>query len=505
MEARALVSQSGKCCGACGCQAACGVRPRMSQDIETLLRKPERLFELTAQKGSPLNIILPHTVLENRRQFRAELERRSIAGRVLLTTKPNKSRAVLTALAYERGTVDVSSAGALTAALSAGIPGDEIQASGPKSIEYLFLALTHGATVSVDSLHELSSIQEILRSNANLPRATILLRISGFRSDRVRFTPSDTPFGIRVDRVNAALDSLTNADRRMVFAGIHFHLLGGSKEERIIAFENALETTRDALARGLVPKLINIGGGFKIQYAHHREEWQRFQSYLKESLLGRAKPITWEGTGLGLRIEGGRISGMPAFIDHAPNESGAQEFASFLDHPSAAFDQATVGQLVRDLMLELHVEPGRALLDQAGVTIARINAVKESTSGEPLILLDMNHSHLLSREMKLLTQPVFLPLGAREPCDEGFYLFGNLCIATDLIQYQKVYPGFSPHAGDLVVFVNTAAYQMDFSESSILHQKLPHKVALLSGSDGMRVIDDSEVSAAHFLHGEFAL
>lgn len=487
-----------KCCGTCGCKSACAITPQIGKFAQDLLADSNLLSALTEQKGSPLNVVFPEVVLQNRSSFISELTKRGIPGDVLLTSKPNRANSILSAIAYQQGVVDVSSAGALKAALAAGIPGSSIQASGPKNKEYLFLALSHQSTVSVDSLDELLSLSSLLRSNRNLPAAKVLIRICGFRSERVNFTPSDAPFGINLDQIDRALDILESETERINFQGIHFHLLSGYKEERIVAFENALECTRNSFRRGLAPRVINVGGGFKIRYAKDKEEWHRFQSYLRESLLGRAKPITWEGSGLGLRVESGRIGGAPAFADHFPSEAGAEEFGMFLEQRSPAFENLSVAQLIRDMMLELHVEPGRALLDQAGLTVAEVNSVKESSAGQQLIMLDINHSNLLSREHKLLTQPVFIKRGERTACTKGFYLFGNLCIASDLIQYQKVYPGFQPQAGDLVAFINTAAYHMDFAQSEMLHQRIAKKVAVFTTPSGLRAIDDDVVSALHF-------
>ncbi|MFM1847671.1 MAG: hypothetical protein RL417_1145 [Pseudomonadota bacterium] len=417
---------------------------------------------------------------------------------MLYTTKPNRSTAIIAGLAAEGVPVDVSSVGALRNALAQGIPGARIQASGPKSEGYIYLALVHGATVSIDSIAELDSIEGLLRSNSALPRAKLLLRLSGFTSDRVRFASSDSPFGVRVEVVDGVLGRLQALADRADFIGTHFHLLGGEREERLVAFENSLETIRRAHRCGLKPQVVNIGGGFKIRYARSHEEWANFQSYLRAALLGKVEPITWDGTGLGLRVEQGRVVGSLAISDHYPAEAGAGEFGAFLDTPSPYFDHCTVGELVRDMMLELRVEPGRALLDQAGLTIAEVSAVKESAGGAPMLMVSMNHTNLLSREQKLITQPIFIPRGSPAQSTSSYFIFGNLCIASDLIQYQKVYPDFTPGPGDLVVFVNTAAYHMDFAESEILHQPTAKKVAVFQRGDGFHTFDDEVVSAVSF-------
>jgi diaminopimelate decarboxylase len=439
-------------------------------------------------------VVFPEVVLQNRASFSAELSSRGIAGQVLYTSKPNRSSAILAALAESGAPVDVSSAGALRHTLSQGVPGHRIQASGPKNLDYAYLALAHGVTVSVDSISELEMIEDLVRSDTSLPPAQLLLRLSGFTSERVRFPSSDTPFGIRLDDVDTVLERFDRFGDRATFLGTHFHLLGGEREERLVAFENSLDTIRRAYRLGLRPRILNIGGGFKIRYAEHNEEWLNFQSYLRASLLGKVEPITWDGTGLGLRLEQGRVVGNLTVGDHYPTAVGAQEFGAFLDTRSPYFDHCPVGELVRDMMLELRVEPGRALLDQAGFTVTEVVAVKESAAGTPLLMVSMNHTNLLSREQKLLTQPVFIPRSPREKSTASYFIFGNLCIASDLIQYQKVYPGFSLGRGDLVAFINTAAYHMDFAESEILHQHVARKVAAFERQGDFISLDDDVVN-----------
>jgi diaminopimelate decarboxylase len=488
-----------KCCGTCGCRSTCAVSPKFDETIGRILQDKRSLFNLVNSKSSPLNIVLPDTAVFNHRNFIKVLKDSGITGRVLFTSKPNKSKGILSALSLEGASVDVSSEEATKNALACGIKGENIQASGPKSLDYIYLALSHGSVISVDSPSELENINSLLAQNQNLPKARILIRICGFESDRVSFTPSDAPFGIAVAKIEPILQRCLELAENVELLGIHFHLLSGYKEERLIAFENALTVLQKANHLGLSPKIINIGGGFKVRYAADLGEWQRFQSYLKQSVLGKVQPITWDSSGLGFRAEAGRIAGAPVFADHFPSDYGSSELANFLAQRSPLFDDCTVGELMRDLMLELWVEPGRAMLDQVGITLAEVRGVKESASGQSLIMLGMNNSNLMSRENKLLTQPIFISKTQRAPSTKSFYLFGNLCIASDLIQYQKAYPGFVPEPGDLVAFINTAAYHQDFVESEILHQKRAEKVSLFLRNHEIINIDDERCTPAQII------
>ncbi|NDC38181.1 MAG: hypothetical protein EBZ48_09030, partial [Proteobacteria bacterium] len=200
-----LEKTESKCCGTCGCRNACAVSPKIDPLSAALLTDKSVIVEAVKSKGSPLNFVMPETVVRNREGFSAVLRSNGLAGEVLFTSKPNKSRSILSSLALVDAAVDVSSKGALVHSLGCGIRGNRIQTSGPKSQEYLFSALHHGTTVSIDSFDELQQVAEMLRSNNELPNARFLIRISGFQSERVKFSPSDAPFGIRFERISEAL------------------------------------------------------------------------------------------------------------------------------------------------------------------------------------------------------------------------------------------------------------------------------------------------------------
>jgi diaminopimelate decarboxylase len=46
---------------------------------------------------------------------------------------------------------------------------------------------------------------------------------------------------------------------------------------------------------------------------------------------------------------------------------------------------------------------------------------------------------------------------------QGFYLSGSLCLESDLIYKHKIFTEQLPRSGDLVIFINTAGYYMDFN------------------------------------------
>lgn len=71
---------------------------------------------------------------------------------------------------------------------------------------------------------------------------------------------------------------------------------------------------------------------------------------------------------------------------------------------------------------------------------------------------------------------------------------------SDFIRRTGVDFPVEPEAGDLIVFVNTAGYQMDSNESGFHEHPLPKKVAAIQTQRGWQAIDDEIYSIEEFHH-----
>ena len=479
------------CCGTCGCRAAVAVDPRMSGRLRAFLEDPRRVLSLIDTFGSPLNVIFPQQPVENLRAFERILAERGLSGRVLCTSKPNRSRALLSSLAHAGAWLDVSSRKALAEALACGVPGSRIQATGPKTVDYLALAVAHGSFITVDNPAELRMLQSVSAAVAPAEPVNALIRIRARRSAFRANQEIQPTFGSTESEVSDMLSALAAQKDRISVRGFHFHIHGASNAERRDTFEAAFAALRRARQLSLRPDIINIGGGYRIRYAESDEQWTRFNEYLKRAVRSEAKPITWQNDGLGYRLDSRGVTGAPQFTDHAPRLHGPGELAELLAMPCPQLDDQPIERIVSDAMVQLWVEPGRAIFDQCGITLGRVSHTTLSDGERPLIRLEMNQSNLRSSQQKLITQPLFIPRQPRKTSLQGMFLVGNLCVAQDLLQPNTVYPGFLPEHGDVVAFVNTAPYLMDFIESEMLLQPTARKVAALErGAAWTTVLDD---------------
>jgi diaminopimelate decarboxylase len=459
--------------------------PSVHPDISEWLSDPRRPFELVRGFGSPLNVVFPENVKETIGWFNSLYEQKKIKGRVYFTCKPNKSTAIIRQAAQENVWVDVSSANEFRHALSAGFTADRISCTGPKSAEYTTLALQHDAMIIVDNFYELQDLVHRHTLQKKSTKTSIMVRLSNLGSGTYNPTQTDNTFGINSDLVPTVLAFIKEHKAELNFIGFAFHLSGVSDDARLSGIEACLQGTLAAFECGLRPKAVDIGGGYRVNYLAHEEEWHRYVTTLKSSVLGEHPSMSWNNSGLGYRNEGGILRGAPSFIEHYERLEGSAHLCHILDMPLTGLKGMSTAEFLRDFMLELYIEPGRAILDQCGVTIGVVNFTKPSQQGEMLVALDMNNTNLNSSRLKLMTDPIVIhkPSQKRTRAADGVFYMGNLCLSFDMITYHKTFPEFWPEPGDLIVFANTAAYHMDFSESDVLHQRTAKKVAVRKVDD----------------------
>lgn len=467
------------------------VRAAIHPAIERFLANKDLVFSLVDGMGSPLNVMFPDHIAETIDRFEKIYKDRQLQGRIFYTSKPNKSASLKKRAALTSVGLDVSSEGELKNALSCGFYSSRIEATGPKNLDYLALGVQQDILINVDNMTELQQLTQMAGFLPEGRKIRILVRLDGFKPERVKFTAQDSAFGNRVEDAAAVIDFLVAHKDVLDFHGFSFHFNAGDYIRRPPAIEKCLELTFACIERGLSPKGIDIGGGYRIRYAASQEEWNVYIEELKASVLGNRSSLTWNDNGLGFRSENGVLKGASNFMEHYHKDDGPDDLASVIDAKLPAFDNQSLARILSESLMELYIEPGRALLDQCGITLARVNFTKPSMHDEMLVMLDMNRTNLNATQLKLMTDPVVLYRDAnRKPADDGVLYVGNLCLTHDMIQYHRTFPDKLPEAGDVVAFINTAAYQMDFSETHVLQQRIAEKVAVVETENGFRWFRD---------------
>ncbi|MFJ8314128.1 MULTISPECIES: alanine racemase [unclassified Streptomyces] len=460
------------------------LEPRLEPRLALLLGSADFLQTLVGGLGSPLNIVLPDQIAENLARFRAVYRRHRLSGEVFFAHKANRSSSLVRRLAATgAGTgagMDVASLGELQHALGAGFTPGRIMATGPKSPEFLWLAARSGVTVNVDGRGELDDLAALVRWY-DLPRVRVLLRLSTFSSPGVRLLTRQSRFGTPVAELDGLLKAVERHKDAVELTGVGYHLDTTSLAEKAVALEGCVMVMNECHNRGLEPQVIDVGGGFGVNYLADGGQWDRYTTELTQAVMGKREALTWRRHGYGLRYEAGMLSGaLGLYPAHRP-VAAERYLDALLSQPAPILGHTLAVSLLESLY-GLYTEPGRALVDQCGLTLARVLEVRRTGSGDRMVRLEANADDVGLEEHGVLMDPVIVPRGrGREPAADaepvGVYLAGNLCLEADLITRRMVFLPYLPQPGDLLGFANTAGYFMDFSADQAQHQPVARKVA----------------------------
>lgn len=466
------------------------LRPRLDRRPAALLESGGPLLRtLVDALGSPLNVVLPDQIAENVERFRAVFRRHRLTGRVFFAHKANRSSSLVRHLVTTDAALDAASLGELRHALASGWTGDRIMTTGPKDPEFLWLAARTGAIVNADGPGEVERAARLVRAYG-LPRLRVVLRLSEFEATGTTLLSRRSRFGSPAKSLKDLLGTVDRHRDALEPTGVGYHLDTTSPDEKAAALEGCLRAMEELYAHGFAPRAVDVGGGFGVNYLAHAEEWARYTTELTHAVMGRRPPMTWGGHGYGLRMENGTVKGsLSLYPAHRP-VAGADYLDDLLSRPAPSLGGRPLGTLLLESLHELYVEPGRALVDQCGLTLGKVLDVRPTETGEHLVTLAMNAGDVSLEDHGVLMDPVLLPRDGTpaegtpvggEPAEGGpvaVYLMGNLCLEADLITRRAVHLPRLPRPGDLLAFPNTAGYVMDFGATHAQRQPLARKVAV---------------------------
>ncbi|MEQ8966298.1 MAG: diaminopimelate decarboxylase [Azospirillaceae bacterium] len=355
--------------------------------------------------GTPVYVYSTAALTANYRAFAGALE--GLDARVCYAMKANSNAAVLAVLAGQGAGADVVSAGEMARARLAGIPAEGIVFSGVgKTREELAAAVAEGVhQINVESLSELDMLSAVA---VEAGRAV--------------------PIAIRI---NPDVDARTHAK---ITTGRKENKFGIDIDDAPAAFARA----RDLPGLDPVGVAVHIGSQL-TELAPFREAYARVADFVR-ALRADGFAIDRLDLGGGIGI---------VYRDETPPAMDAY----------AAMVRETVG----DLGCRLTFEPGRVLVGNAGVLLARVIHLKQGHTRRFLIL-DAAMNDLLRPalyEAWHAIRPVAEPPPDAEevPCD----VVGPVCETGDTFAVQRPLPPIG--AGDLVAFSGAGAYGAVMSSS----------------------------------------
>lgn len=409
------------------------------------------LPELAHAFGGPFHFLLPDAFTANLHAMQGEL---GPDGFVYYAKKANKAAVFVEQAAAHGAGVDVASVAELREALGHGVRGEHLMVTGPaKAPGLLQLALAHGALTAVDSLDELDAVITSALAGPVRP-ARVLLRA-------LPPTQPDSRFGLTAAELGTALERCVQAGRALRMEGFSFHLSGYDLGTRADLAARLVELCRRARELGLADAgSISIGGGLPVSYTD-ADSWRTF--------LDTQRPGHYHA----------RKSFDSFYPYHSP-QAGAAALAALLRARPSGAPGSTLAQLLADSGVKLLLEPGRALLDRAGATVFTVQGVKDR-DGYQLLTVDGTSLSLSEQwfNSEYAPDPLLIPRQVIDVHGEFPASVGAAtCLESDMLTWRKIAFPQRPRAGDLLLYPNTAGYQMDSNESSFHDLPLPPKVVV---------------------------
>jgi diaminopimelate decarboxylase len=371
--------------------------------------------DLANQFGTPLYVLDEATFRSNCRRFREACDRVYPKCRIYYASKAFLTLAIARIVDEESLHMDVASLGELEAALAAPFPPERLALHGNnKSREELSLAVAaRVGHIVVDNFLEIDLLTEIAEEQG--AQVDVMVRttpgVDPNTHRLIRTGQADTKFGFNIAD-GSALRAVKKvlASPRLTFRGIHCHI--GSQLLDSDTHELAAEIMV-GLAKSVIDETgaeieeINIGGGLGVRYleSHHPPTYNDFA----EQVVGRVLSAC-EATGVPL--------------------------------PTIA------------------LEPGRALVGEAGTTLYSVGAIKTvPTTTEPgtrtYVAVDGGLSDNPRPQMYGAVYSCILANRANEEITDLVTIAGKHC-ETDILIWDTRLP--APQTGDVLAVQTTGAY-----------------------------------------------
>lgn len=462
-----------------GTDCAPRLTPKLAPWMKQLFQSPSTVSRLLKTHGSPVHVTVASEFRRNIATLLSALRERGVSGGLFFARKANKLPWFVK-LAKEEGIgVDTASLAELQETLDLGVPPTAIVVTAVgKSQELVSLAVASGAIIVIDNLDELRLVSAMAKSLGR--QARIGLRFSGFRAkQRSVFSR----FGFPIDDFRSLLLE-TAKESSLQLELLHAHLDRYDIEERALALRQLIEVADCAAVEDQKVSAIDLGGGILIRYLESQSEWQTFLESLVESVAGDRASFTYQGDGFGLVKSGDEVLGK-AELYPAWNAISKERFVgAILDYADGG---PAVYKEIAERGLKLYFEPGRALLDNVGVTVARVIYRKRDTIGNLLIGLSMNRTNLRPFRAEFCVDPCFPLSEERARCQEGAFLVGSLCGEGDVIMRRKLRLNHMPEPNDPICFANTAGYLAHHLEIGTHGDPLPAN--LLVDEETFEILD----------------
>jgi diaminopimelate decarboxylase len=387
-------------------------------------------LELAAKYGTPLYIFDELTLRRRCHEFKNEFGKHYPDTTVLYASKAFLNSAMAGLIKEEGLGIDVASGGELFIANSVGFPMDMVYFHGNnKSVDELKSALkSHIGRIVVDGLDELNTLTALAEESGHIP--DIILRITpgieAHTHSHIATGGAGSKFGFPMYMAEEGV-SIAMAAPSVNLVGLHFHV--GSLITEIHPYlesiDLVLELAADMKAKyGFELEELNIGGGYAVAYT--LEDQVPEISYYAENVTSRIISKCKE-----LKL------GLPGLV----------------------------------------IEPGRAIVAQAGVALYRAGNIKEVAGPLRYAAVDGGMADNIRPALYGSRYEAVLAGRMNEKGNDEVTIAGRFCESGDILVRGVMLPPVA--SGDIIAIPVCGAYCIPMASNYNASLKAP--IVMLAG------------------------
>ncbi len=391
--------------------------------------------ELAEKYGTPLYLMDENLIRERVRTYKNTMAECMPEGSVPeFASKAFSVKQIYRIMAEEGIDIDVVSVGEIYTAVQAGFPMERCYFHGNNKTD-LDIAFAIDCGVGyfvVDNLDELYALNSMAGDKGI--KQNILLRVTPgidpHTHKKISTGSEESKFGIAIKSGEALkVTEKALACENLNLCGFHCHI--GSQifesEPFITASDIMLKFIAEIKAKlGYTAEILNLGGGFGVRYVE-------------------TDPV----------------------IDYAEK---IREVAVALSEQCKVLGMSVP---------KIHLEPGRSLVADAGMTLYSVGGVKQIKGYKNYVSIDGGMTDNPRYTLYESPYTVMLASRANDKCDFKATVAGRCCESGDLIQEDVMLP--KPKRGEILAVLTTGAY--NYSMASNYNRVLRPAVVMLYGDN----------------------
>jgi len=394
--------------------------------------------ELRNKYQTPLYVMDETAIRKQCQLFNHAFKHRDVETEVMYASKAFLTVQMCHLIHEEQLSLDVVSGGELFTAIKANFPMDKVYFHGNnKSIEELQMAIKHQVGyIVIDHQDEFSRLESLLK---HTDKVRVLLRINpgieAHTHEYIQTTKNDSKFGLSIfsHETMTLIETMKNHPT-IEFMGFHSHIGSQIFEEKSFiehasAVLNFIRKVYDSI--GVETSIMNLGGGFGVTYT---KDDQPFDISLF----------------------------LPKLLDHVE----------------------TLSKTLSLKTPKVVIEPGRAIVAEAGYTLYTVNSIKKTFGGKKYVFVDGSMADHIRTALYQAKYHAVIGNRMLDENETNYTVAGKACESGDIIIHDVMLP--EPRENDLLVVFSTGAYH--YSMSSNYNRLLRPAVVFVKDGESRLVV-----------------